>query len=494
MKKLVFLFLCALFFISCQAQTHTIKISNGYIRGIREDESLVFKGIPYAQPPVGTMRFKPPQPMKNWKDTLSCENFTGIAAQGGNKGLSGGEDCLSLNVYTPVASAKAKLPVVVWVHGGSMTAGAGKGMNGHAFADRDSIVTITINYRLGVFGFLYLDDINPAYRNSGNNGLLDCLMALKWIRENISSLGGDPSKVTVMGESAGAKLVSALLVSPQARGYFHQMVLESGSVQCIRDQFTAKAIRQRLMDTLKVTRPEELLNLSTEKLIDAQNKVCGGAKGTNYFGPVEDGYTIPEDPYDYLEHHPNTSVKFLIGTNSAESKMFMGFDKRLYLPDRKVLEDWFGNNYNFVLSAEQKKGGNLNMTANTHILTEYMYQMHSYRLSNALAKNGNVIWMYRFDYSKDNTGASHAQELQYVWSTPSAHLSDQPDAQLGPQMHQAWVNFIKTGKPGKVNQQNWPLYQSNAKAIFVFDRVSHPETLKGIFNDKEYPSAGFVLN
>lgn len=494
MKNPVFLFLCIFCFISCKAQNPAVKISNGYIKGIIENESLVFKGIPYAQPPVGAARFKPPLPVKNWADTLSCENFTSIAAQAGGKGLTVGEDCLSLNVYTPTASAKARLPVVVWVHGGAMTAGAGKGMNGHVFSDRDSIVTVTINYRLGVFGFLYLDDVNPAYRSSGNNGLLDCLMALKWIKENISSLGGDPSRVTIMGESAGAKLVSALLVSPQAKGYFQQMVLESGSLQCVRDPRTAKAIRQRLMDTLKITHPEELLNLSAEKLIDAQNKVCGGAKGTNYFGPVEDGNTIPEDPYDYLKHHPNTLVKFLIGTNSAESKMFMGFDKRLYQPDKKALEDWFGNNYPFVLSAEKKEGTNLNLAVTTHILTQYMYQMHAYRLAHLLTENGNPVWMYRFDYSKDNTGASHAQELQYVWSSPSNHLSNQPEAQLGPQMHQAWVNFIKSGKPGKVNDQNWPLYQSKTNTIFIFDQVSHSEALKEIYNDTAYPSAGFILN
>lgn len=433
---------------------------------------------------------------KNWTDTLSCENFGNIAAQANSRdGLSGAENCLSLNVYTPAKTGKAKLPVLVWVHGGSMTAGAGKGENGHAFSDRDSIITVTINYRLGVFGFLYLGDLGAGYRSSGNNGLMDCIMALKWIRENIRALGGDPSKVTIMGESAGAKLISALLVSPQAKGYFQQMILESGSVQCIRDSVTAKAIRKRIMDTLQIIHPTDLLEISTEKLINAQARVMGGAKGTNYFGPVEDGKTITEDPYNYLKHHPDQSIKLLIGTNSAESKMFMGFDQRLYHPDQKVLEDWFGNNSTLVSSAYQKASLQLSSPAAAiTTLTQYMYQMHSYRLAHVLANNGNHIFMYRFDYSKDHTGASHAQELQYVWYIPSNQSVNQSAAELGPQMHQAWVNFIKHGNPGKINHEQWPLYQTKTNAIFIFDQVSHPEVLKSVFNDADYPSAGFKLN
>ena len=496
LKNITFLLFLLFCFTQSKGQDTVLKISNGYIKGISENQSLVFKGVPYAQPPVGTLRFKSPQPAKNWKDTLSCEKFSSIAPQydGRKQGLTGSENCLSLNIYTPVTGPKAKMPVVVWVHGGAMTAGAGKGQNGHVFSDRDSIVTVTINYRLGVFGFLYMDDVQQGYKGSANNGMMDCIMALKWIKQNISAFGGDPSRVTIMGESAGAKLISTLLISAQAKGYFQQMILESGGLQCVRDTMTAKTIRQRLLDTLQLSHPADLLSLSTEKLIDAQNKVCGGAKGTNYFGPAADGIILTGDPYQYLIQHPNPAIKMLIGTNSAESKMFMGFDKRLYQPDKKVLEDWFGNNYPFVFAAYQKAAAQLPpATAATTVLTQYMYQMHSYRLASVLAKNGNLIWMYRFDYSKDNTGASHAQEMQYVWSSPSNHLTNQADELLGPQMHQAWVNFIKGKKPGKVNNEDWPLYHTKTNAIFIFDRTSHPQLLKEVFNDPVYPSEGFKL-
>jgi para-nitrobenzyl esterase len=498
-KNILLTGLLATFFCSCSApvssQGVVLKINNGYIRGSREENILVFKGIPYAKPPVGKLRFKAPQPLSKWADTLACETFGQIAPQynGSEKKQTGNEDCLSLNVYTPGKIPGKKLAVVVWVHGGAMTSGAGKGMNGHVFSDKDSIVTVTINYRLGVFGFLYLGDQPGACRSSGNNGLLDCVMALKWIRENISSFGGDPAKVTVMGESAGAKLVSTLLVSPMAKGYFKQMILESGAVQCIRDSTTAKMIRQRILDTLKLKRPADLLKLSTADLIGAQNKVCNGAVGTNYFGPVQDGEVITADPYQYIRKHPATDIKLMIGTNSLESKMFMDADKRLYHPDEKVLKDWFGDNYHYVNSAEQKTGMDISIPVPV-LLTQYMYQMHSYRLANALAANGTPVWLYRFDYSRDHSGANHASELRFVWFSAASHSFNPEEIRLAGQMHQAWVQFIKGNKPGFVNQQEWPLYQDTNRSIQVFDRLSHPEVLKKIYDDPAYPSAGFVLH
>ncbi|WMH62849.1 carboxylesterase family protein [Mucilaginibacter gossypii] len=186
----VYTFLLGIFLgFTTSAQTVVTKGSGGWIKGIEEGPTLVFKGIPYAKPPVGPLRFMPPQPMTAWKDTLSCEKFGSPASQGGGAGgLKGSEDCLSLNVYTPTTARDARLPVLVWVHGGSLTGGSGMGMNGHAFADDDSVVTVTINYRLGVFGFMYLGDVNKAYQSSGNNGLLDLIMALKWIRQNIAAM------------------------------------------------------------------------------------------------------------------------------------------------------------------------------------------------------------------------------------------------------------------------------------------------------------------
>jgi para-nitrobenzyl esterase len=477
------------------AQTVVTKVSGGWVKGIVEGPALVFKGVPYAKPPVGPLRFMPPQPPVSWKDTLSCEKFGSPASQGGGPGgLKGSEDCLSLNVYTPTTARDAKLPVLVWVHGGSLTGGSGMGMNGYAFADDDSVVTVTINYRLGVFGFMYLGDIGKAYQQSGNNGLLDLIMALKWIRQNIAAMGGDAANVTVMGESAGAKLTSALLAAPQAKGYFNQQILESGGVQCIRDSVTAKVMRLRLMTKLGVTKPADLLKISAEKLIAAQAEISNGAQGTNYWGPVIDGAVISQDPYQYILKNKNDKVRFLVGTNKFESKMFMGFDKRLNNPDSTVLYGWFGDNYRYVLSnfktEAQKESAD---SAALKVLTQYMYQMHSYRLANTLAQAGNHIWMYRFDYKRDGTGATHADELGYVWFLPKQNNFNQTELNLAHEMHQTWVNFIKGKAPGEVNGTLWPHFVAGENNIMVFDAVSKPTQLNSVYNDSAHPTASLVL-
>jgi para-nitrobenzyl esterase len=509
-QKICLIYLLILFALpSCAQQAGSIAhISNGYIKGIQEDHTFIFKGIPYAKPPLGDLRFKAPQAPDNWKDTLSCLQFGNVAAQAGNtaNGLQGSEDCLSLNVYTPKISVAAKFPVVVWVHGGGMTGGSGKSMNGRAFSDRDSIVTVTINYRLGLFGFLYLGDKDKGYHKSGNNGLLDCMMALKWIRQNIAQLGGDPARVTIMGQSAGAKLISTLLLAPEAKGYFSQLILESGSVQCVRDTVTAKAIRQRLEDILlpvKANSGNKTLNtdikfwkaLSTAELIAAQNKVLGGAKGTNYFGPVADGQVITGNPYTYIKKGTDPALRILMGTNTGESRMFMDADKRLFHPDSTALRDWFGDNYKFALAAAEKAAITKAPDAATiSVLTQYMYQMHAYRLMASLAENGNQVWSYRLSYSKDGKGANHAQELKYVWYLPGSQDYDEVERKLSNEMHPWWVSFIRGNKPGGINSQVWPVFNNKKPAVMNFDRITAPLLLKNIYDDKNHPAAGFILN
>ncbi|GAA4305800.1 carboxylesterase family protein [Compostibacter hankyongensis] len=497
MKKHVFILFSWLLLpatsLTVAAQTTLVRLNDGLIRGSRENNAFVFKGIPYAQPPTGKLRFKPPQPPESWNDTLSCEKFGSPAAQYGESQhpLKGNENCLTLNIYTPKLSAN--LPVLVWIHGGAMLAGAGMGEDGHAFADRDSIITITINYRLGIFGFLYLDDLDPAYRSSGNNGLLDCIMALKWISKNIRRFGGDPSKVTVMGESAGAKLASTLAVAPEARNYFSQLILESGGLQCIRDTVTAKAIRQRFMEALNIRDPRALLSMPAEKLIAAQGKVCQGAQATNYFGPVIDGQIINDDPYSYLKKHPPSGIRFLIGTNREESRLFMDMDKRLFHPDTTVLQAWFGDNFRYVLSTYRHMPGKDRTAAATATLSQYMYQMHAYRLATQLASTGDHVWMYRFDYRSDGRPATHADELPFVWFLPERHAFTPAALQVGRQVHQAWVHFIRHGTPGAIAGKSWPRYSPASKPVMVLNNASHVIRLDSVFDDPRAPSSCFVI-
>ena len=490
----VLLFLSIVVFrVSGQQLNTIVKTNDGYIGGSVENGILVFKGIPYAAPPVGALRFKPPVEHAVWNDTLSALKFGSVATQISGGKISGSEDCLSLNIYTPTADDK-KRAVVVWVHGGSLTAGAGKGQDGHAFADHDDIVTVTINYRLGVFGFMYLGDLDKNYAASGNNGVLDCILALKWIKQNIGVFGGDPERVTIMGESAGAKLISAVLVSPKAKGLFQQYIAESGSVQCIRDTVTAKNERLRVLKSIGPVDIHTLLTLSADSLMKMQAGAFDGVNGTSFFGPVTDGIVINDDPYQYANNKSLPRIKALVGTNKTEATLFVAMDSRYKQPDSLLFRGMFGDDcpmvYRYYLQLIKTMPP---ADASVKTLTQYMYQMHTYRWAKALAQNGILVWMYRFDYAKGALGAAHAAELPLVWYQPGQNNSDTAKKQLAINMHNAWVSFIKTGNPNTPDLPQWPNYTYDNKQVMVFDTPSLAVSLKEVFDDKDFPSAVFVL-
>ena len=479
--------------ITAQNTSPVVKTHAGFVRGLVENSIDVFKGIPYAAPPVGTLRFKPPVVHVAWSDTLSTQTFGSNATQGGGKNVTGSEDCLSLNVYTP-ATDHAKRPVLVWVHGGSMTAGAGRGQDGHAFADQDGIVTVTINYRLGVFGFMYLGDVDKAYATSGNNGVQDVIMALAWIKQNIASFGGDPDQVTLMGESAGAKLISAVLVAPKSKGLFRQYIAESGSVQCIRDTVTAKNARARILRQLGLTVNDaaKLITMPADSLIKAQAAVCAGLGGNSFFGPVDDGKIINSDPYSYAANKKFPHIKALIGTNKSEAGAFISKSLAANPIDTSVFKSLFADDYLYVYKTYQQE---LKTTtpyeAAIKTFTQYMYQMHSYRFAKSLSQAGVPVWMYRFDFDKSPIGAAHAMELQFVWF--DGKIADPEKKQLATEMHSAWVAFIKTGNPNIAPLPLWPNYKDNDRKVLIFNTINKVIDLPEVFDDKDFPSAVFVL-
>ena len=482
--------------VSAQNIDPVVKTNKGFIKGIIEKDIAVFKGVPYAAPPVGSLRFMAPVEHLVWKDTLAAQKFGSIATQPGGKQVQGAEDCLSMNIYTPKTDNK-KRAVVVWVHGGSMTAGAGRGMDGHAFADNDDIVTITINYRLGALGFLYMDDVDKRFSGSGNCGLLDCVMALKWIKQNIASFGGDPNRVTIMGESAGAKLISAVLVSPQSKGLFQQYIAESGSVQCIRDVVTAKNERLMVLQQLGLGANDapKLLTLPADSIMKAQAKVCAGVGGNSFFGPVYDGVIIKEGGYKYAASSELPHIKALIGTNKYEAAAFVSEDAWSKDPENTVLKPLFRDGSPLVYKTYQNElKTSAPYDAAVKVVTQYMYQMHSYRFAKALSQNNIPVWMYRFDYdSGEKFGARHGVELHYVWSNPKLKDKKPEQDQLDLAMHSAWVAFIKTGNPNVSALPNWPLYKNDTRQVMMFNSINKVEGLKDVFDDKNFPSQVFTI-
>jgi para-nitrobenzyl esterase len=490
------LIICTACKISAQNNT-VVKTDKGYILGLTENQIQVFKGVPYAAPPVGNLRFMPPVEHSSWGDTLSATKFGSAAMQTFGNKIIGSEDCLFLNIYTPKADNHNRA-VVVWVHGGSMIGGSGKGMNGHAFADHDDIVTVTINYRLGAFGFLYLGDVNKRYAESGNCGVLDVIAALKWINKNIAAFGGDPQRVTIMGESAGAKLISAVLVSPQSKGLFSQYIAESGSVQCIRDTITAKNERLRILHQMGLGPQDakKLLTMPADSIMKIQGIVCSGIGGNSFFGPVYDGEVIKEDGYKYAAGKNLPRIKALIGTNEYEAAAFFYPNEDLDKDNAAYLRSLFGDDFPMVYARyHQQLKTDSPYTAGVKVLTQYMYQMHSYRFAKVLAQNNIPVWMYRFKYDDGKPfGAKHAQELQYIWNPQAPNLiADSAKKQLTINMHGAWAAFIKTGNPNIASLPKWPGYNNNTHQIMAFDTTDKVIGLNEVYNDKSFPSQVFLL-
>lgn len=483
--------------IKVSAQAPVVKTNAGYIRGVAENDILVFKGIPYAQPPIGDLRFAPPAVHKAWQDTLSTTNFGSSATQPVGKKVVGSEDCLYLNLYTPAAD-NHKRAVVVWVHGGSMTNGSGSGMNGHAFADKDDIVTVTINYRLGALGFLYMGDVDKKYAQSGNLGLLDVIAALKWIHQNIAAFGGDPNRVTIMGESAGAKMVSAVMVAPASKGLYQQAIMESGSVQCIRDITTAKNVRIRLLKQLGLNPGDarKLLIMPADSIIKAQGVICEGIAGNSQFGPVYDGATIPEDGYKYAASGKLSRIRAIIGTNENEGASFTSPNANYSKAYKTIFKPLDENDAPMAYAYYQRQlKTDSPYAAAVKTLTQYMYQMHSYRFAKALTTVGTNVWVYRYKYQNGKQfGAHHGDELYYIWGAQKIlNSNDDVKKQLARSLHGTWAAFIKTGDPNCPEAPQWPKYNTTKREVMVFDSTDSVIHLKEIYNDKNFPSAVFVL-
>jgi len=473
----------------CQTQA-------GRLQGLRDTTGvLVFKGVAYAAAPTGAGRFLPPRPLQPWADVRLAVAFGPHAPQGGNAGPQGDENCLTLNVWTPSLRAARPKAVVVWVHGGSFTGGSGDDFPGQNFARRDSIVAVSINYRLGSFGFLQLGQrLGLAYRQAGNAGVLDVVAALRWVRANIAAFGGDPARVTVMGESAGAKLVSAVMATPAADGLYQQVILESGGTQAVRDTATAATVTGRLLASLglQADQASKLLMLPTATIMQAQQQLAAGPSGLQLFGPVLDGITIPEAPLAHLAHTGRPKVRALVGTNRDEAGLFMGFWPTLRTPNQPVLTQLFGTNGGQVWRAYEQAQRTLpSDQAWLRTTTDYLYRLASYRLAGTLARAGHAVWLYRFDYQvPGGAGPVHAQELGFVWNTLGPKAAGMPTArELSARMHQRWVRFITTGTPGA----EWPAYDTKRPQAMVFDSVSRARPLVTPYEDAAFPNQAFRL-
>ena len=493
-----------------------VDTTTGKLEGLVESGLHVFRGIPFARPPIGDLRLRAPAPVEPWTGVRPAHEFGYWAPQNAPATTLSGqapgaqaEDCLSLNVWTPAADG-ARRPVLVWIHGGGFIGGAGV-MNlyaGGPLATRGDVVIVTVNYRLGILGFLAHSELADSDAGSaaevgaaGNWGLLDQVAALRWVRENIAGFGGDPDNVTIFGESAGGMSVSDLLAMPSAQGLFHRAIVQSGPPNAVTMD-RAEEVTAKLIAELGLGSAAALRALPTQALLDAQATLIAQRRAAGLpLLPVVDEVTIPTAPLRAIADGAARDITLLIGTNRDEAKMFMVADPANRDPDEGVLhrriEAIFRAN-DVVLSPDDVIDGYRAARAGrgqsteprelwSAIDTDRMFRIGSIRAAEAQSAHTST-YMYLFDWESPAMGgalgACHALELPFVFGTLDNDGVDKfagsgPEAtRLSEQMMDAWLAFARSGDPSGPDASgspHWPAYDGSRRATMVFGRDTHVE-------------------
>lgn len=463
----------------------------GHVEGLKQGAVKVWKGIPFAQPPVGSLRFCAPQKLQGWSGVRNATRLGPNSAQlndvignffsGPNTPPPAGEDCLYLNIWSPGADQQ-KRPVLVWIHGGAFVTGSGAEpwTDGASFARHGDVVVVSINYRLGALGFLYLGELDGVdYPASGNCGLLDQIAALEWVRDNIEAFGGDPANVTVAGESAGAMSVGALLAMPQAQGLFHHAILESGAGHNVLTRDGATRMTRTFLSHLGLNAAQaaELATIPLARILEAQKQSVHGLRG---FAPVIDGFYLPGYPLPQIADGSSSAVSLLIGTNRDEARLFALMNNGRNAVDQAELKRLFGAASQNVLTTYTQAREDKSMEgAWSDIITDRIFRIPAIRLAESQVKYNDAVWMYRFDWPTPafggTLGACHSLEIPFVWNTLNTELAlmftgDAPTRQpLAQRMHDAWIAFIRTGSPVTAELPDWPAYDVSRRTTMLLN-------------------------
>ena len=468
-------------------QHPVVQLRDGAVRGKVDSGVSAFLGIPYAAPPFGVNRMRPPQPARAWAGERDATAFGPTVPKGDYppqyaslfpEVVIPGEDCLNLNVWTPDASATG-LPVLVWVHGGSFMNGSGSigAYDGAAFA-RDGVVCVTINYRLAAEGFLFLDD------GMANLGLLDQMAALQWVQANISAFGGDPARVTVAGESAGAMSVTTLLSMPLAEGLFTQAITQSGAAAHTLTADEARMVGGYLADALGVPADrdsiravpvDKLVRAASDLVVEVQTAPDPARWGQLAlsllpFAPVVDGSVLPVTPITAIAAGQGSRVRLLTGSNRDEARLFLVAPASIDLiddPTLGVIAGAYGLSHDDLAVYRGNRPDASAGDILAAVVTDWFFTVPCIRVAEARVRSGaSHTWIYRFDYpaAADNhrLGACHAVELPFVFDTitrADVHplIGDTPSQAVADLAHRVWVNFITNGTPG------WAAYDTASR-------------------------------
>jgi para-nitrobenzyl esterase len=484
-----------------------VETGAGRVRGTVEQGGLrVFRGIPFARPPVGPRRFAPPEPPVAWTGVRAAEAFGPVSVQSPiSLGFMGAgqqpqsEDCLYLNVWTP--GLEGRRPVMVWIHGGAFVLGAGSEplYDGRRLAARGDVVVVSLNYRLGALGYLTHPELRDhATGASGNWGLLDQIAALRWVRENAGSFGGDPSNVTVFGESAGAMSVTTLMATPAARGLFQRAIAQSGAPVTARyDEAAATAERVSALLDVPIARLREV---PADQLVDAQQRMMfnrsprqaiGISGDAMPFRPTVDGETLPRQPEEAVGDGHAADVALLIGTNRDEMKLFAMLDQG-ELDEatlRARLSATVGRDHGerVLRTYEGTRAARGEPTDAKELWsameTDRFFRAPTNRFAAVHSAHQPCTYAYLFCWSSPSPmlGAAHAVELPFVFGTLDAPMVDLfagsgPEAEhLAALVQDAWSGFARTGTPATAGLGDWPAFDGERRCTMVLGPTSGVE-------------------
>lgn len=473
MRKLLFAGIAlASLLCSCAGNviTEQVKVTGGTIQGTLTEDMAIYKGIPFAAPPVGDLRWKAPQPVIPWEGVLETNEFAPAAMQGGNANCS--EDCLYLNVWTPAKTTKDKLPVFVWIYGGGFAGGATSDplFDGKVFAE-NGVVYASIPYRLGKLGFMAHPELSAENEHhvSGNYGILDLVAALQWIHDNIEKFGGDPAKVTIFGESAGGIAVSMLCASPLTKGLISGAISESGgsfgparpttypgeNMRLLKD---AEQDGLGIMADLGCSSLEELRALPAEKLMSRGLTPGGG-------WPIVDGYVIPDDQYKMYEAGNYNDIPVLIGYNSDEGASFGGAsDPQSHIAS---VQERYGKFADALLEVYPVTETEVPKSARD-LMRDAAFGWQTWAWARLQTETGkSPAYLYYFDqhpdYPEDSPragyGSPHGSEMEYVFHKLNPMKSrDEIETTLEDQVFRYWINFAKYGNPNGEGLPQWDAF------------------------------------